>query len=227
MILIEKITKIYNENKVNSLTALDNVSLEIKQGEMVAITGKSGAGKSTLLHILGCVDRVTDGKYMFQKKLVNKLTNTELARLRSEDIGFVMQDFGLILEETVLHNVMLPLFFDKTKISDMNKKAIIALEKINILELKNKLVRNLSGGQKQRVAIARAIINNPSLLLADEPTGSLDSGTSKEIMSVFKMLNEQGTTIIIVTHEPNIASYCKREIVILDGKIISTIKNDN
>ena len=219
MIKIESLNKTYQLDKPNAFQALYNINLKIEAGEMVAIVGKSGAGKSTLMHILGTLEKYERGTYLFMDKDIKALSDKALSRLRSKEIGFVLQDFGLIMEETVQNNVSIPLYFDDTHLRDMKPKVQYALETVGISELMDKKVRYLSGGQKQRVSIARAIVNKPSLLLADEPTGALDSVTSEEIMGVFTKLNQLGTTIVIVTHEKHIADYCSRQIVISDGRI--------
>ena len=221
MINIENLTKTYNYKKSNAFTALKDVSLKIDDGEMVAIIGKSGAGKSTLLHIIGCIDTFESGKYTIDDVDVHNLSDKKLAKIRNEKVGIVMQDFALVEEYTVLENVKIPLYFSKKKKSDKPKTlAMSALEKVGIKELANKPVNKLSGGQKQRVAIARAIVNNPSFILADEPTGALDTKTSSEIMELFKSLNDDGKTIIIITHDMGVADACKRKIEISDGKIL-------
>lgn len=219
MIEISNVTKIYNPKKSNAFTALKNVSLEIGDGEMVAIIGKSGAGKSTLLHILACIDNYQDGEYRIDDTLVKKLSERQIAKIRNEKIGMVMQDFALIEDFSALENVMLPLNFAKKKKPNRRELALSALKSVGMGEFAKKPVSKLSGGQKQRVAIARAIVNEPSLLLADEPTGALDTKTSEEIMGVFKKLNAEGRTIIIVTHDPRVAEQCGRIIEISDGEI--------
>ena len=220
MVELKNITKIYNPKKANEFTALKNVSFTVDDGEMVAIMGKSGAGKSTLLHILACIDNYQDGEYRIDDTLVKKLSEKELAHIRSEKIGMVMQDFALVEDFTALENVMLPLDFAKKKKSDRRELALKALASVGLEELAKKPVNKLSGGQKQRVAIARAIVNEPSLILADEPTGALDTKTSAEIMEVFKKLNDDGKTVVIVTHDPNVAKQCGRIIEISDGAIV-------
>ena len=219
MIEIKNLGKTYG-NKENSTVALDHVNLTIDQGEFVAIMGKSGAGKSTLLHILGGLDTFDSGEYRLMGKSVGTLKDKSLSQLRNETIGFVMQDFALISEKTVLFNTMLPLFFDRTPWSNMKAQGLAALERVGIQELAKKRVNQLSGGQKQRVAIARAIVKKPPLLLADEPTGSLDSETGKSIMEILTALNGQGTTIVLVTHDEDVAACCKRKIFLSDGKIV-------
>lgn len=221
MIELNNITKTYNPHKTNEFTALRKVSLTISDGEMTAIIGKSGAGKSTLLHILACIDNYQDGEYKIDGVLVKKLSEKDLARIRNEKIGMVMQDFALVEDFSVLENVMLPLNFAKKKKSDRRDIAINALRSVGMDEYVKKPVNKLSGGQKQRVAIARAIVNEPSLILADEPTGALDTKTSAEIMDVFKRLNFEGKTVVIVTHDPKVAERCGRIVEISDGGLVS------
>ena len=220
MIEIKNIDKTYNKGKANAFQALKDVSLTIEDGEMVAIIGKSGAGKSTLMHIIGCIDDFESGTYILNGEDISSIKEGKRAKIRNKDIGIVMQDFALVEDYTAIENVMIPLYFSKGKLLE-SKKSIAkkALEKVGIGELASKRVNKLSGGQKQRVAIARAIVNNPSILLADEPTGALDVKTSAEIMGVFKELNEQGITVIIITHDMEVAEGCERVIEISDGQI--------
>lgn len=220
MIKLDNIIKIYNPKKANEFEALHGVSAEIKDGEMVAVIGKSGAGKSTLLHILACIDSYQSGEYTIDDTVVKKLSESKYAKIRNEKIGMVMQDFALIEDFTALENVMIPLSFSKKKIKNKKQKALEALKAVGIEELAKKPCNKLSGGQKQRVAIARAIANEPSVILADEPTGALDTKTGEEIMKLFKSLNQQGRTVIIVTHDLKIAQQCDRIIEISDGEII-------
>lgn len=220
MIEIKNLTKTYNYKKSNAFTALKDISLKIDNGEMVAIIGKSGAGKSTLLHIIGCIDTFEKGEYTIDDVNVHNLSDKKLAKIRNENVGIVMQDFALVEEYTVIENVKIPLYFTKKKYKNSNSLALDALEKVGIKELAKKPVNKLSGGQKQRVAIARAIVNNPSFILADEPTGALDTKTSAEIMELFKALNDEGKTIVIITHDLGVADKCKRKIEISDGKIV-------
>lgn len=220
MIEISNVTKTYNPKKSNEFTALKNVSLVIDDGEMAAIIGKSGAGKSTLLHILACIDSYQSGEYRLGGTLVKKLSEKKSARIRNEKIGLVMQDFALVEDFSALENVLLPLNFARKKKPNRREKAMSALKSVGMEEFAKKPVNKLSGGQKQRVAIARAIVNEPSLILADEPTGALDTKTSAEIMAVFKKLNESGKTVVIVTHDLKIAEQCSRIIEISDGKIV-------
>ena len=219
MIEMKNLGKAYG-SKETATVALDHVNLAIGQGEFVAIMGKSGAGKSTLLHILGGLDTFDSGEYRLMGKNVGAMKDNSLSQLRNETIGFVMQDFALISEKTALFNTMLPLFFDRTPWSKMKAQGLAALERAGIQELAKKRVNQLSGGQKQRVAIARAIVKDPPLLLADEPTGALDSETGKSIMEILTALNGQGTTIVLVTHDEDVAACCKRKIFLSDGKVV-------
>jgi len=221
MVKLNNIVKIYNSKKANEFKALHGVSAEIRDGELIAIIGKSGAGKSTLLHILACIDNYQEGEYYIDDVLVKDLSESQYAKIRNEKIGMVMQDFALVEDFTALENVMIPLNFSKKKVSDKKEKALAALKSVGIEELAKKLCSKLSGGQKQRVAIARAIVNEPSMILADEPTGALDTKTSAEIMELFKSLNKQGRTVVIVTHDPKIAEQCGRVIEISDGNIVT------
>ncbi len=188
---------------------------------MSAIIGKSGAGKTTLLHILACIDSYESGEYYLDEKLVKKLSERQSAEIRNEKIGIVMQDFALVDDFTAIENVLLPLDFSKKKKPNSREKALNALKSVGMEQYAKKPVNKLSGGQKQRVAIARAIVNEPSIILADEPTGALDSKTAGEIMSVFKSLNSEGKTVVIVTHDMGVAKQCERIIEISDGRIIS------
>ena len=220
MLKIENLTKTYNYKKSNAFTALKDVSLEVEDGEMLAIIGKSGAGKSTLLHIIGCIDKFEKGSYIIDGTDVHSLSDNKLAKIRNEKVGIVMQDFALIDEYSVIENVMIPLNFSKKKLGKPKELAMKALERVGLANLAKKPVSKLSGGQKQRVAIARAIVNDPSFILADEPTGALDTRTSSQIMELFTELNKSGKTVIIITHDLTVADKCKRKVEISDGRII-------
>ena len=221
MIEIKNLVKIYNKGKTNEFCALKGIDLSIEEGEMVAIIGKSGAGKSTLLHILAAIDSYDKGSYLVDGVSVGDLKEKERARFRNQKMGIVMQDYALIDEYTIEENVQIPLIFGKVKGNDVRREKIMtALENVGLAELAKKPVRQLSGGQKQHVAIARALVNNPTFLLADEPTGALDSKTSGEIMDVFEKLNQGGKTVIIVTHDMEVAARCGRVIEISDGEIV-------
>ena len=217
MIQLSDVSKIYNKNKSNEFQALTDINLKIDDGEMVAIIGKSGAGKTTLMHIIGCIDDFDAGEYVLDGIDVGHAGSNQKAQLRNEKIGIVIQDFALINDYTVRENIVLPLHFGR-HIKGKNEKATAIMEQIGILDLKNKKASQLSGGQKQRVAIARAMINSPKVLLADEPTGALDEKTSGEIMGVLRELNRQGTTVIIITHDMELARSCDRIVEIRDGK---------
>ena len=222
MIEIKNLYKTYNYGKPNAFEALKDVSLTINDGEMVAIIGKSGAGKSTLMHILGCIDDFEKGQYIFNGKDISKVNEKKSAAIRNSEIGIVLQEFALMEQYTVVENVIMPLFFTPKsgRRSEKEKRALEILKRLEMDEYAHKKVNKLSGGQKQRVAIARAMINNPCVLLADEPTGALDVKTTDEIMKVFRNLNKNGTTVIIITHDMEVAGMCDRIIEISDGKII-------
>ncbi len=219
LVKLDNIRKIYNIGKANEFEALKGLSLFVEDGELVAVIGKSGAGKSTLLHIIACIDSYEDGKYVLDDVLVKNLSEKKLAEIRNSRIGIVMQDFALVDDFTCIENVMLPLDFAPKKKPDSRELALAALKSVGMDSMAKKPVNKLSGGQKQRVAIARAIVNKPSIILADEPTGALDSKTAVEIMELFRDLNKNGHTIIIVTHDLEIANQCDRIIEISDGII--------
>ena len=220
MIEIFKLNKYYQIGN-SKFHALKDIDLDIKDGEMLAVTGKSGAGKSTLMNIIGLLDSYDSGSLKIDGVEASGLRDSRLAKLRNQKIGFVMQDFSLLEHKSVLMNVMLPLYFNnRYNFREMKKLAMDALKKVGITEQAQKKASQLSGGQKQRVAVARAIINEPSFILADEPTGALDTKTSAEIMELFKNLNDDGKTIIIITHDMNIADFCQRKIEISDGWLI-------
>ena len=220
MIQFKNITKIYHPHSPTAFEALHDVSEEIREGEMVALIGTSGAGKSTMLKIAACIENYQNGEYILDGTLVKNLGERKRAMIRNEKIGYVMQDFGLIEDFTALENVLIPLHFSRKKVLKKKEKALEALQQVGMSEFSNKLCKHLSGGQKQRVAIARAIVHRPKVIFADEPTGSLDSKTSIEIMNLFQKLNETGITIMIVTHARQIADQCQRVIQIEDGKIV-------
>ena len=220
MIKAENLIKTYGfaENKIN---ALDDVSFDVNEKEMVAIIGTSGSGKSTLMNIIGCLDKQTSGKYILQGNDVSKLSQDQLSGIRNKFLGFIFQSFNLLPRSTALENVELPLLYAGRK--NTRKDALAALESVGLGDRSHHLPNQLSGGQKQRVAIARAIVTNPSIVLGDEPTGALDTKTGEEIMNILKSLNESGRTIILVTHDLNIANKCKRQIHMSDGKIIKDV----
>ena len=199
--------------------ALRGVSIEIERGEYVAIMGPSGSGKSTLMNLIGCLDTPSKGTYLLNGKQVSQMNDNELARIRNEEIGFVFQTFNLLPRATALHNVELPLVYAGVQAKDRDARARAALDKVELTSRMNHRPNELSGGQRQRVAIARALVNNPSILLADEPTGNLDSKTGNEIMALFDRLHAAGNTIILVTHEADIAAYARRAIHLRDGQV--------
>jgi putative ABC transport system ATP-binding protein len=199
--------------------ALRGVSIQIERGEYVAIMGPSGSGKSTLMNLIGCLDTPTKGSYLLNDKQVSQMNDNELARIRNEEIGFVFQTFNLLPRASALHNVELPLVYAAVKSKDRQARARAALEKVELSDRVSHRPNELSGGQRQRVAIARALVNNPSILLADEPTGNLDSKTGNEIMALFARLHTSGNTIILVTHEADIAAYARRTIHLRDGQV--------
>ena len=201
---------------------LKDANLSIDKGEMVAIKGSSGAGKSTLLHIIGCLDKPTSGSYLLNGQNVSQLSLSKLAEIRNASFGFVMQHFALIEEDSALQNVATPLLFAKARRSQMDARAMEQLRNVGMEQMANKRIATLSGGEKQRVAIARAMVNNPEIILADEPTGALDRANTEKIVQLFQQLNENGKTIIIVTHDDFVAQSCRRIVTIADGVIKST-----
>lgn len=219
LIRLENVHKIYHLGEVQ-VHALRGVSLEIDRGEFVAVMGASGSGKSTLMNILGCLDRPTRGSYFLDGTDVSALSKVELAKIRNQKIGFVFQQFNLLPRTSALENVELPTIYAGVPSEERHQRAIQALERVGLADRAHHYPSQLSGGQQQRVAIARALVNRPSILLADEPTGNLDSRTSVEIMDILQHLNEQeGLTVVIVTHEHDIAQYAKRVLEFRDGKI--------
>ncbi|WP_251861618.1 ABC transporter ATP-binding protein [Clostridium sp. Marseille-Q2269] len=223
MLIVKDIEKTYNTGEI-SFKALKGISLEIEKGEFTSIMGPSGSGKSTFMNILGCLDKMDKGEYILNGKNVTDLTETDLAYVRNKEIGFVFQAFNLLPRMTILDNVELPMVYAGLPLKERKERALSALEKVGLIERINHKPNEISGGQKQRVAIARAIVNNPSVIMADEPTGNLDTKSSMDIMRIFQNLNDDGSTIIMVTHEPDIAKYTKRIVKFRDGHIVSDEK---
>ncbi|MBE6069045.1 MAG: ABC transporter ATP-binding protein [Clostridium lundense] len=220
VIEIQDLVKIYDTGAI-TLKALKGVNFQVEENEYVAIMGASGSGKSTLMNILGCLDRASSGKYILDGKDISTLDDDSLAEIRNKKIGFVFQSFNLLPKLSSLENVELPMMYNRIPLAERRKRAKAALAKVGLESRMHHKPNELSGGQRQRVAIARALVNNPSILLADEPTGNLDSASSEEIMGIFKELNDEGVTIVMVTHERDIAAYTKRNILFRDGNIIS------
>ena len=222
-IQVKDLTKMYRMGD-QEVHALAGVSFDIQAGEMIAIIGSSGSGKSTLMNILGCLDRPTTGQYFLDGEDVSKLGTNRLARIRNQKIGFVFQSFNLLSRMSALENVEVPLLY--SGVHSAKDRALSALDRVGLGDRSDHEPNQLSGGQRQRVAIARALVTNPTIILADEPTGNLDSKTSVEIMGLFRELNEQGVTLIIVTHEHDIAAYCKRMIQVKDGVVVEDVPVD-
>ncbi|MDD5433328.1 MAG: ABC transporter ATP-binding protein [Candidatus Pacebacteria bacterium] len=218
LIEIKNLEKTYNEGETET-RALCGVSFDVKEGEFVAVMGPSGSGKSTLLHILGFLDRQTKGNYLFDGKELNEYTDNEAAKVRNEKMGFVFQSFNLLPRTSVLENVKLPLLYSSTPQSKWASMAKKAIEQVGLSHRLNHLTSQLSGGERQRVAIARALINEPKIIFADEPTGNLDSKSGSAVMEIVEKLNDQGHTIILITHETYTAQYAQRIITLMDGEI--------
>ncbi len=222
LIEVMGLTKVYRVG-VETIRALNGLDLAIQRNEMVAIMGSSGSGKSTLMNMLGCLDRPTAGRYLLNGRDVSAMDAKELAQVRNEEIGFVFQSFELLPRQTALENVELPLIYARGGWRGRKKRALAALDRVGLLDRVDHRPNQLSGGQRQRVAIARAILNTPSILLADEPTGNLDSATTTEILSLFRQLHAEGQTVIIVTHEDEVASHCHRVVRLRDGRVLSDL----
>jgi putative ABC transport system ATP-binding protein len=221
VIRVQDLQKVYRMGDVE-VPALRGINLTIERGEFVAVMGSSGSGKSTFMNIIGCLDRPTGGKYWLEGEEVASLSADDWAHIRNKRIGFVFQGFNLLSRTTALENVELPMMYNGFPGKERHQRALEVLNLVGLAQRQDHTPNRLSGGQQQRVAIARALVNKPSLILADEPTGNLDSATSNEIMGLFQHLNrEQGITIILVTHEPDIAEHAKRQIVFRDGEVIS------
>ncbi len=222
IVKMSKVSKIYNKGKKNQFKALNEIDFSVEEGDMIAIRGSSGAGKSTLLHIMGCMDTQTSGHYYFCGDYVKDMSQQQKAVIRNKKIGFVLQDFGLLEYQSVLDAVSLPLLFsNEIPVSKMKKHCLEYLAEVGLQGYATKVVNELSGGEKQRVAIARALVNNPSLILADEPTGALDEENAHNIMKLLQRLNADGRTVVIVTHDSDVASMCKTQITMKYGELRS------
>ena len=228
VIQLRELVRTYETGEVE-VKAVRGVTLDIHRGEFVAIMGSSGSGKSTLMNTIGCLDQPTSGTYLLDGVAVADLDRKQLAKLRNKKLGFVFQSFNLLARTSAQENVELPLFYSHPLVTlgDRHNRSVQALEKVGLGERRDHFSSQLSGGQQQRVAIARALVSRPEVLLADEPTGNLDTRTSIEIMGLFQELNESGITIVMVTHELDIAAYCKRMVVMRDGQVISDTVNEN
>jgi putative ABC transport system ATP-binding protein len=225
VVQIEEIHKIYESGEV-PVHAVRGVSLTIERGEFVAVMGASGSGKSTMMNLLGCLDRPTKGRYLLDGTDVSRLDRNQLADIRNQKLGFVFQGFNLLARTTARENVELPMLYGRRRLpsKEMHQRALQCLDLVGLGQRVDHFPSQLSGGQQQRVAIARALVNDPQVLLADEPTGNLDSKTSVEVMGVFQKLNDQGITIIMVTHELDIAKFCKRNLIMRDGRLVSDVR---
>ena len=219
LIDLQDVSKVY-EMGSESIHALDSLNLSIERGEYVAIMGASGSGKSTLMNVVGCLDRPSSGSYHLNETAVEELNDDELARIRNREIGFVFQTFNLLARTDALHNVELPLVYAGANRKERRRRAEEALARVGLADRMNHDPGELSGGQRQRVAVARALVNRPSILLADEPTGNLDSTTSEEIITLFDELHASGNTVILVTHEADIAAHAEREVILRDGAVL-------
>ncbi len=216
---LKNVSKTYGGRRESKVTALSGIDLRIRKGEFVAICGVSGSGKSTLLNLIGCLDKASSGDVFLNGRSVNKLSSRSRAHIRNSETGFVLQDFGLIPYRTAYENVMLPFYFSSKRVKDRSSRVCMALNSTGVSELRSRKVSKLSGGEKQRVAIARALVNDPDIILADEPTGALDSKTKKEIIRLFEEINEQGKTVVVVTHDMELANAAHRVLHIKDGHI--------
>lgn len=216
---VENLVKVYGQGE-NAVEALRGVTLDVHAGELVAVMGASGSGKSTLMNILGCLDRPTSGRYLLAGEDVSRFSRDQLAEIRNRRIGFVFQNFNLLARTSALENVELPLLYSAVSGGEIAQRARAALERVGLADRAHSKPNQLSGGQQQRVAIARALVNRPALLLADEPTGNLDTATSLEVMQVLQELNHEGMTIVLITHEPDIARCARRMIVLRDGQVV-------
>jgi len=224
LIELRGVRKVY-EVGTELVRALDGVDLEVERGEYIAIMGSSGSGKSTLMNLVGCLDTPSEGSYHLNGHAVEGMSDEELAGIRNKEIGFVFQTFNLLARTTALQNVELPLVYGGTGRAERHQRAAEALARVGLADRAKHMPNELSGGQRQRVAIARALVNDPSILLADEPTGNLDSATSEDIMVLFDQLHRDGSTVVLVTHEADIAAHASRRVTLRDGKVVSDVRN--